>query len=155
MTNRTTAALLLVLLAAGLSGCDGASPRMATAPTTTTGPAVVPRPDDYTLSDAILSGMVFEETAGARAPIEGATVYCEPCGAETHTFAYTDSKGFYSFTGVWTNPAHFPTRISITKDGYADPDGVPKPTPPNPSGSGWREVVVDGDTRFDVQLVRR
>ena len=28
-------------------------------------------------------------------------------------------------------------------------------TPPNPSGPGWREVVIDGDTRFDMELVRR
>ena len=39
--------------------------------------------------------------------------------------------------------------------GYADPDGLPKPTPPNYEGPSWREVVISGDTRWDVQLVRR
>jgi hypothetical protein len=102
-----------------------------------------------------LSGVVFEESSNGRAPIPHASVYCEPCGAETHTFATTDENGFYSFTGVWTDPGHFPTRILVRLDGYTDPPGLPTPTPPNPSGLGWREVVVNGDTRFDMQLIRR
>jgi hypothetical protein len=40
-------------------------------------------------------------------------VYCEPCGAETHTWATTDAKGFYTFRGVWTNAASFPIAVSI------------------------------------------
>ena len=74
-------------------------------------------------------------TSGRR-PLSNVSVYCEPCGAETHTFATT-------------------TRIYVSLDAYTDPGGLPKPTPPNPSGPGWREVVVNGDTRFDMELVRR
>jgi hypothetical protein len=111
------------------------------------------------LTDVTLSGVVYELAADSlqRIGIEGATVYCEPCGEETHSFALTDSDGVYRFTGVWTegNPA-FPTRVLIYKAGYADPPGLRKPTPPNPSGAGWREVVVNGiDTQFDAELVRQ
>ena len=57
---------------------------------------------------------------------------------------------------MWTEgrPA-FPIRIWIQKDGYKDPPGLPKTTPPNPSGAGWREVVINGDTRFDAELARQ
>jgi len=102
-----------------------------------------------------LSGFVFEQTVNGREPVEAVDVYCEPCGAETHTYAVTDSNGFYSFNGFWTDATHFPTAIWVGKDGYADPAGLPKTTPPNPSGPGWREVVVNGDTRFDMELVRK
>ena len=37
-------------------------------------------------------------------PIEGVDVYCELCGEETHSWSVTDSRGIYSFTGVWTTP---------------------------------------------------
>jgi hypothetical protein len=46
-------------------------------------------------------------------------------------------------------------RICVAKDGYQEPAGLPKPTPSNPSGPGWREVVIHGDTRYDIELVRR
>jgi hypothetical protein len=55
---------------------------------------------------------------------------------------------------VW-NAGVRPTSLSATKAGYADPPGLPVMTPPNPSGAGWREVMVVGDTRFDIELVRR
>ena len=100
--------------------------------------------------------MVFEQTADGRRPIEGVDIYCEPCGRETHTWAVTDSNGTYRFTdGVWTDPTNFPTRLVIRKVGYGLPPGMPRPTPPNPSCDGCLEVVINGDTRFDVELVRR
>jgi hypothetical protein len=57
--------------------------------------------------------------------------------------------------GFWTEGRpSFPARIWVGKDGYQDPKGLPKTTPPNPSGLGWREIIVNGDTRFDLELVR-
>ena len=84
-------------------------------------------------------------------------MYCEQCGESTHNFAHTDSRGEYLFPkGVWTEGRpSFPIRILVAKEGYSDPLGLPRPTPPNPSGPGWREVVIDGDTRFEMELVRR
>jgi hypothetical protein len=112
------------------------------------------------LADATLSGTVYEvanDSSNRRVGIEGVSVYCEQCGESTHNFSYTDSKGEYVFPhGVWTEGRpSFPIRIWVAKDGYQDPAGLPKPTPPNPSGPGWREVVIHGDTRFDMELVQR
>jgi hypothetical protein len=89
--------------------------------------------------------------------IEAVPVYCEQCGAETHSFAYTDANGEYVFPrGVWTEGRpSFPVRIFVVKNGFKDPPGLPTPTAPNPSGPGWREVVIQGDTRFDIELIRR
>ena len=79
------------------------------------------------------------------------------CGESTHNWAYTDSNGEYVFPhGVWTEGHEsLPTRISVGKNGYQDPPGLPKLTPPNPSGPGWREVLITGDTRFEIELVAR
>jgi hypothetical protein len=85
-------------------------------------------------------------TATGKKPIEGVAVYCELCGEETHSWSFTDSSGIYSFTGVWTTPGS-PTPVWFGKEGYTDPLGV--------THSGLRQVMVSGDTRFDVELVRR
>ena len=143
MRNNRQRAIVLSLFMLALSGCS--DPPVPTAPTpAVSAPPTLPPPPPtagLVMTDVTLSGMVFEETTTGHAPIDDVGVYCEPCGAETHTWAKTDSHGFYSFTGVWTD-GRFPARIVIwvEKDGY-----IP----------GWREVVVDGDTRFDMQLVRR
>jgi hypothetical protein len=148
MTVSPRAGIVLFVLVQGLAGCGGPSTAPSPLSPVVTGPNGV-----GTFSNVTISGVVFEETLNIRTPIEHVDVYCEPCGAETHTWASTDSKGFYSFTGVW-NPG-FPTRLWIGKEGYTDPEGLPKITSGNPSGPGWREVEVKGHTRFDVQLVRR
>ena len=152
MTSRTRTSVVLSTAILALSGCSESSPSLV-APHTP--PPVVQKPEPETFrAEVTLSGTVFEETASGRTPIERVWVYCEPCTADTHASVYTDSKGFYRFSGVWTNGT-FPTRISAQKDGYEDPKGLPTPTPPNPSGPGWREVVINGNTQFDIQLVRR
>ena len=153
MTNRT--AFLVFVLAAGLAGCDDGAPAPGpTAPPSVATPPTYP-PAGYSLSHVTLSGGVFEETMNGRVPIDAVAVYCEFCSAETHAWASTDSNGLFSFTAVWTNPSRFPTSIWIGRDGYADPEGLPRVTPGNAAGQGWREVVVDGDTRMEVQLVRK
>ena len=160
MTNRVLYGIFLLMLGGGLGcGKDNAQPAPAS-PSVIIQPAPTPPPPGSVLADATLSGMVYEVvTASPRqiVGIEGAAVYCEQCGESTHNYAYTDPIGHYIFPhGVWTEerPA-FPVRIWIGKDGYKDPAGLPKTTPPNPSGPGWREVVINGDTRFDAELVRR
>jgi hypothetical protein len=152
----------IVMVTLGLAGCTGspAGPS-AVLPRVAPPPAVAQAGDDSVLADATLSGTVYEvaiDSARAdRVGIEGVSVYCEQCGESTHNFSYTDSKGEYVFPrGVWTEGRPlFPVRIRVAKDRYQDPVGLPKPTPPNPSGPGWREVVIHGDTRFDMELVRR
>jgi hypothetical protein len=104
------------------------------------------------LSAYTLSGVVFEMTSAGRTPIEGVGVYCELCGAETHTWATTDSNGFYSFAGVWNAGVDI-TPLWVFKEGYGDPPGFA--TPPNVPGPGWRGVSVSRDTRFDIELARK
>jgi hypothetical protein len=158
-TAPTRNGIACLLLVQGLAGCGGGtdapsapSPPVASPAAAGTGVSV--------FADATLSGMVYEVVADSPRKImgiEGVAVYCEQCGASTHTYSYTDANGEYVFPkGVWTEGRpSFPVRIWVRKDGYQDPAGLPKPTPPNPSGPGWREVVISSDTRFDLELVRR
>jgi hypothetical protein len=161
LVARTQTVIICLLAAQGLAACGGS--RLPSGPSPAVAPIPGAPPTGNTgvsiLADATLSGMVYEiaNSSGTIVGIEGVAVYCEQCGASTHNWANTDSKGEYVFPpGVWTEGRpSFPVRIFVQKDGYQDPAGLPTPTPPNPSGPGWREVVVNGDTRFDIELVRR
>ena len=155
MRIRTSTGFLLLGLAVGVGGCESenpTSPSPAPAPSAFQQPVSAPTlPRAFppgVLSDYSLSGRVFEVTAAGETPIQGADVYCELCLEETHSWALTDSNGFYSFTGVWTQP-NVRTQLWFGKEGYTDPPGVPLVF----NQSGWRQVLVSGDTRFDVQLV--
>ena len=145
MTIRTHTGVLVLALATGLAGCDGANSPAPTAPSVQvplTPPASTPPRAIFppgVLSAYMLSGVVVEVTPTGKKPIEGVAVYCELCGEETHSWSFTDSSGIYSFTGVWTTPGT-PIPVWFSKEGYTDP-------------IGW--VTVNGDTRFDVELVRR
>lgn len=158
MRTRATAVLALAL---GLAGCGGSD----SAPSSLPPQVVVSAPTSNssfpygTLTSVSLSGVVYELAPTGRAPIAGAVVYCELCGKETHTFATADGKGFYLFSGdlamnggVWLVPA-VPTPLAVgyyNKD-YEDPPGLPAMR----QGPGWRDVLIKGDTTFDIELVRR
>jgi hypothetical protein len=89
-----------------------------------------------------LSGVVFELGEAGRVPIAGVELYCDNCGSpQGHTFAYTDANGFYSFS--WTFNGSTP--LFVTKPGYA----IVGPT----DALGRVHVTVNGDTRFDIQLI--
>ena len=95
-----------------------------------------------------LSGVVFEATPEGNVPIEGVEVYCDSCGSPVgHTFANTDADGFYSF--AWAANGVHP--LFVTKDGYTlfDPTGRLQ------DRLGRISATVNGDTRFNIQLVRR
>lgn len=162
VTSRTRIAIASLVLGQVLAGC-GSTPAVPSAPSSpsiTSVPAPAPAPPASVMTAATLSGRVYEavgDSPGQRRGIEGASVYCEPCGESTHNFADTDANGEYVFPrGVWNEGrTGFPTRIFVRRDGYEDPPGLPKTTPPNPSGPGWREVVIEGDTRFEIELIRR
>ena len=154
MTHRKLSGFLVLIFVAALAACEGANPSAPTLPSTSPQqPTARFTPSIPVMLDVKLSGVVFELTPSGRAPIEGATLHCGACGAETHAWAYTDSKGFYEFIGVW--PDGFPvTVIWVDKDGFGDPPGLPTPGLPRPYGPGSRAVTIDGDTRFDIELVR-
>ena len=153
MTIRTNTGVLILALTMGLAGCDGANSLAPTAPSVVQAPsptpATFPQRNPFppgVLSAYTLSGVVFEVARNGHTPIEGVEVYCELCGEATHSWTLTDSNGIYSFTGVWTTPRS-PTHLWFNKEGYTDPLGV--------THSGLREILINGDTRFDVELVRR
>lgn len=96
----------------------------------------------------VLSGVVFEVTEAGRVPVEGVELYCDSCGSpEGHTFVDTDANGFYRFE--WTFNGVHP--LFVRKSGYDihDPTGTVR------DQLGRVQARVDGDTRFDIQLVRR
>lgn len=95
----------------------------------------------------VLSGVVFEITGGGAVPVEGSHVYCDSCGDGGHSSVETDSEGHYAFPAVYNGD----TPIIISKAGYA----VVAPIRTLQDGSGMKNVTVNGDTRFDVELVRR
>ena len=92
-----------------------------------------------------LSGMAYELTPAGRVPIEGVVLYCDGCGSpEGHTFVTTDAGGLYSFS--WVLPGI--TYVQVTgKEGY-------RYVGPASTGLGVPVSTV-GDTRFDVEFVRR
>lgn len=167
-----TTRILMVVLTLAAAGCDRAvafapsapSPVPQAAPPAPT-PAVGVFPG-FGLTGVSLSGVVYELTNAGRAPIAGALVYCEACGAGTHTWATADANGFYVFSGdlaagggVWLAPRTFTTlSVNANKD-YQDPPGLPQIggflDRPFPLGPGWRAVLIDGNTTFDIELVRR
>jgi hypothetical protein len=81
----------------------------------------------------VLSGVVFEVTpAGVMVPIEGIEVE----EYHQHQVAATDANGFYHFTAVSGGALN----IGFEKQGFQ---------------SNRSRVVVNGDTRFDMQAIRR
>lgn len=94
-----------------------------------------------------LSGVVSEVTPTGWAPVDDVEVYCDSCGEFGHTWAHTDTIGFYSFSGVYAGS----TPLLVRKTGY----GVIDPVRTFPDGTGERDATVNGDTQFDIQVVRR
>jgi hypothetical protein len=102
---------------------------------------------------------VYELTPEGRKPIARALVYCELCGADTHTWATADENGAYRFSGdlatgggVWLVPG---VLTPIYVGGWFNSDFEDPPESPQHLRPGFREVQIDGDTRFDIELVRR
>ena len=130
-------ALSLVVLVAGCS--NGPSPVSPTPPTRSTHPPVA----------GTVSGIVYEVTANGRVPVPDVEVYCDDCG---HEFSFTEANGEYTFSP----PPGGDTLLLVAKPGYS----LPRPdwTDPNPTPQGWLggvNVFVDGNTRFDIEIVPR
>ena len=95
-----------------------------------------------------LSGAVFESTASGRVAVEGVHVYCDGCGSPVgHTSVFTAADGLYSFG--WAYNSTLP--LLVQKEGYT----VVGATEVLSGGWSRRLVTIHGDTRFDIELVRR
>lgn len=145
MKNRTVAAFLSLVFAAGLVGCDGAGSSSPAAPSnaqpTPTRPVAA-----CSVANVKISGVVSEMTLTGRMPIVSARVFLDDQDG------WTDSEGFFSFSPV---SVCVPGQIVIWvgKDGYEDEAG--QPVAPGVTDAGWRVVTIDGDTRLEITLVRR
>jgi hypothetical protein len=129
-----------------LVACDNAAPSQLISPPT--GPtAASPRP----VIGGTLSGVVFEIVNAERMPVAGVEVYCDACGPPLgHTLTRTDSNGTYELNGA---PAGL-TRVLLSKSGFK----LPEPAWVGPGGIGWMggvDVAVNGDTRYDIEIVRQ
>ena len=92
----------------------------------------------------VLSGMVYETTPNGRVPLDGVVLYCDGCGSPVgHTFVTTDANGLYTFE--WTRNGKNWIQF-ISKEGYRYAGPIEQLGIP---------VNVDGNTRFDIELVRR
>ena len=161
MRHRTSVLGGVLVVALGWGGCGGSDfPATPLTPSPPPPQAVGPPGSGFppgVLTGVSLSGVVYELTPTGRRPIPQAYVYCEACSEETHMFVLADDNGFYHFSGdlasgggVWVTPG-IPTDLAVdyNKD-FEDPPGLP------PSrGPGWRAVLIDGNTSFDIELVRR
>jgi hypothetical protein len=79
-----------------------------------------------------LSGVVSEETPTGRVPLEG--VHVEE--SNFHAGSITYGNGLYSISGLHAGVSP----LWVSKEGYQNQ---------------IRNVAIDGDTRLDIQLVRR
>jgi hypothetical protein len=169
--NQTHAAILIVVLASGLAGCEGGSSRSPTAPSTPQAQHA-PRPgsglDTYQVAAVILSGVVYEMTSVGRVPIEGVRVQSDYFHVLPTPDVVTDAQGFFSFRPIWVCPCSWApwvdagiTSIWVDKVGYEAPAGQAASSfgrrldPAVRPDLRLRDVPIDGDTRFDVELARR
>jgi hypothetical protein len=78
-----------------------------------------------------LSGLAFEATAQGRSPVAGISLHIAPLDV----YAASDTNGFYSIPGLNSGVIS----LWAGKDGYEGRS---------------RDVKIDGNTRFDIQMVR-
>jgi hypothetical protein len=146
----------VLVLALGLAACTG-SGTPATPLTPSPQPTASPAPTAPTpIGNNVLSGMVFEVTPTGRTPLEGVTVYLLTCGvsncpsAVTADFSVqTDRDGLYRIGGVYPGNLNF---LWVRDEMY----DLVNPMAPGTCPDGCdRVVMVSGDTRLDIELVRR
>jgi hypothetical protein len=113
--------------------------------------ATAPTPTPAPRSTFALFGVVSEVTANGIVPLEGVLMAVASCEPNTHggcafdMRVTTNAQGAYIVEGVYPGPAG----VWVEKTGFQLPEGV------RVDGEGVQSVMVKGDTRFDIQLVRR
>lgn len=102
----------------------------------TGGALIVTWTDLFPPGSSTLSGVITEATVAGLVPIENAEVWRLDEEASGWDHQTTDKNGFYALHGL----SDASRRAVFSKDGYQKIE---------------QDVPVHGDTRFDVQLVRR
>ena len=152
--TRASAVATALVLATLVLGCsdDGRVPNPITPTPAQTPSTPTPAPPAALYA---LSGVVFEVTSAGNTPVEGVEVYCEPCGPpDGHSLLRTDGNGVYSFDGA-RGVATGRIELLVAKPGYILPN---QPDMSGPSGNSWMgrvSVTVTGDTRYDIQIIRK
>lgn len=103
MTHRTRAGMVLLMLAQGLAGCDGA-------PKPPGGPGDINRPPPPSPGVAMITGAVYDS---AHRPLAGAAVEVLD-GPQSGTSAIADATGQFSLSGAFDNA----TRFRASKEGH-------------------------------------
>jgi hypothetical protein len=108
-----------------------------------------------------LSGVVTEVTSIGIVPVEGMMLHeysCEDvspsppffsdsCPVSVFQTTITDRRGHYSFSGLYSGRKN---SIGVSDERFDDP----RTDPSGPEGNG-QNVTITGDTRLDLQLIRR
>jgi hypothetical protein len=148
--TKTIKALGLTIL---MFGCDNSVDTPITSLPTPTTPTPSPAP---TVAASVLSGVVSEITGAGRIALEGATVHLLTCGAENCPPALTaglevktGKDGGYRIAGVYNGNLNY---LWVRNAVYDMADPMPVGTCPDGCD---RVVAVNGDTRLDIDLVRR
>jgi hypothetical protein len=124
--NRLFVVATLAVLTAMCGGGTSVSPTSPSASVAPT-PSAPVSPIAFTLS-----GVVFEVTATGTTPVRGVQVE----EYDRHTSATTDADGVYRISGVSGGRIF----VGFDKEGYQ---------------SNRSSVTVNGDTRFDIEAIRR
>jgi hypothetical protein len=121
-------------------------------------------PQTTDMANVTLSVVVYEMTPMGRVPLKGVRVY-----ASEWASGATDANGLFATTPVRVCPCSFApwvaagiTQISVeAKEPFQD-SAVPPSVfytghDPVPAGQSWavRDVMINGDTRIEVDLARR
>jgi hypothetical protein len=150
-TRASAVAIALILAALVLACSDDTTPSpIAPPPPQPTTPTPAPPATIYSLS-----GVVFEVTSAGNTPVEGVDVYCDSCGPPIgHSSRLTGADGVYSFDGEGgVTAGGIP--LFLHKRGYILPN---QPDQSGPNGDSWMgsvSVRVSGDTRFNIQIIRK
>ena len=165
MTNRTASGFLVLGLASSLSACDSRGvPAPATSgPTSPSAPPASITGSAFVIEDVTVSGVVYEKTPTGDVPLAGVSI-SNGEGPSRMTPQLTDANGFFSFRPVWVcpcagDPGNGPvpagmTFLIVRKNGYQDPPGLPESVF-RPHDSGYRDVMIKGNTHVRLQLVKR
>ena len=150
--TRIPTAIVTVGLTAVLLACGSASSTGVTSPTPLPAASgALPAASGALQTGGplyMLSGVAFEVTPAGNVPLDDVQVYCDSCGfPDGHSWRHTDDKGEYSFNEVFNGP----NSLMVSKAGYK----LPKPVQTYRDGANSILAIVNGDTRFDIELVRQ